>query len=93
MQASDYDVDTARAGHLPTLSFGGSYGKNASWGESTFSSTNPPFSSTFPTGSQSRGPSFGVTLSVPIFSGGLTQSRVRQAIAQRDVAQEQLEPH
>ena len=91
VQASDYDVDTARAGHLPTLSFGGSYGKNASWGESTFSSTNPPFSSTFPTGSQSRGPSFGVTLSVPIFSGGLTQSRVRQAIAQRDVAQEQLE--
>jgi len=91
VQASDYDVDTARAGHLPTLYFGGSYGKNASWGESTFSSTNPPFSSTFPTGTQSRGPSFGVTLSVPIFSGGLTQSRVRQAIAQRDFEQEQLE--
>ena len=91
VQASDYDVDTARAGHLPTLSFGGSYGKNATWGESTFSSTNPPFSSSFPTGNQSRGPSFGVTLNVPIFSGGLTQSRVRQAIAQRDVQQEQLE--
>lgn len=91
VQASDYDVDTARAGHLPTLSFGGSYGKNATWGESTFSSTNPPFSRSFPTGNQSRGPSFGVTLSVPIFSGGLTQSRVRQAIAQRDVQQEQLE--
>ncbi|TAK37603.1 MAG: hypothetical protein EPO30_10205 [Lysobacteraceae bacterium] len=91
VQASDYDVDTARAGHLPTLYFGGSYGKNATWGESTFSSSNPPFTSSFPTGNESRGPSFGVTLSVPIFSGGLTQSRVRQAVAQRDVQQEQLE--
>ena len=27
---------------------------------------------------------------MPIFSGGLTQSRVRQAIAQRDIAQDQL---
>jgi outer membrane protein len=91
VQASEADVNTARAGHLPTLTFGGSYGKNASWGDSTFSSTNPPFSSTFPTGGESRGPSFGVTLSVPIFAGGATQSRVRQALAQRDVASDELE--
>ena len=32
-----------------------------------------------------------MTLSVPIFSGGAIQSRVRQAIAQRDVARDQLE--
>ena len=89
-QASDYAVDTARAGHFPTLTFGGSYGKSASWGDNTFSSSNPPFSATFPIGSESRGPSFGITLNVPIFSGGLTQSRVRQAIAQRDIAQDQL---
>ncbi len=91
VQASDSDVNVARAGHLPTLTFGGSYGKNATWGDSTFTSTNPPFSSTFPTGGESRGPSFGVTLNVPIFAGGATQSRVRQAIAQRDVAQDELE--
>ncbi|HLT43547.1 MAG TPA: TolC family outer membrane protein [Luteimonas sp.] len=91
VQASDHDVDTARAGHLPTLTFGGSYGKNASWGESTFTSPDLPAPATFPTGSESRGPSFGVTLSVPIFSGGLTQSRVRQAVYQRDLQQEQLE--
>ncbi len=95
VQSSDADVDTARAGHLPTLYLSGSYGKNASWGNSSFSSNGipgsvPPFSSTFPSNSQSRGPSFGVTLSVPIFSGGATQSRVRQAIAQRDVAHDQL---
>jgi len=84
-------VTTARAGHLPTLYFNGSYGKNASWGDSTFTSSNPPFSSTFPTGNEGRGPSFGVTLSVPIFAGGATQSRVRQALAQRDVASDELE--
>jgi outer membrane protein len=91
VQASEADVTTARAGHLPTLYFTGSYGKNASWGDSTFTSSNPPFSSTFPTGGESRGPSFGVTLSVPIFAGGATQSRVRQALAQRDVASDELE--
>jgi outer membrane protein len=91
VQASEADINTARAGHLPTLTFGGSYGKNASWGDSTFSSTNPPFSSTGPLGSESRGPTVGVTLNVPIFSGGATQSRVRQALAQRDVSQDELE--
>jgi outer membrane protein len=91
VQASEADVTTARAGHLPTLYFNGSYGKNASWGDSTFTSSNPPFSSTFPTGNEGRGPSFGVTLSVPIFAGGATQSRVRQALAQRDVASDELE--
>ena len=91
VQASEADVNTARAGHLPKLNFSGSYGKSASWGDSTFSSDDPPFSTTYPTGGESRGPSFGVTMSVPIFSGGATQSRVRQALAQRDVARDQLE--
>jgi outer membrane protein len=91
VQAAEADVATARAGHLPTLSLSGSYGKNATWGDSTFTSTNPPFSSTFPISSENSGPSFGLTLSVPIYSGGATQSRVRQALAQRDVAQDQLE--
>ena len=91
LQSSEADINVARAGHLPTLTFGGSWGKNTTWGDSTFTSTNPPFTSTFPTGGESRGPSFGVTLNVPIFSGGADQSRVRQAVAQRDVAADQLE--
>jgi outer membrane protein len=33
----------------------------------------------------------GLTLSIPIFSGGLTQSRVREALALRDRAQQDLE--
>ena len=40
---------------------------------------------------EGRGPSVGVTLRVPIFSGGATQSRVRQSLATRDVRADQLE--
>ena len=35
--------------------------------------------------------SIGLTLSVPIFTGFATQSRVREALANRDVAADQLE--
>ena len=56
------------AGHLPTLYFDGSYGESASWGEHTFTGNN--FSSSFPLRGESRGPTFGLTLRVPIFSGG-----------------------
>ncbi|MFZ5606627.1 MAG: TolC family outer membrane protein [Pseudomonadota bacterium] len=91
LKSAEADVATARAAHLPTLTLSGGYNKNASWGDSTFSSSNPPFSSTFPISNESKGPSVGITLTVPIFSGGATQSRVRQALAQRDLVQDQLE--
>ena len=38
-----------------------------------------------------EGYTWGVTLTVPIFSGGATQSGVRQALAQRDLASDGLE--
>ena len=89
VRSSEINVQTARAGHLPTLYLSGGYSKGANWGDRTFSSG--AFNDTSPTGSESRGPNLGLTLSVPIFSGGATQSRVRQALAQRDVAQDELE--
>lgn len=89
VQSSDIDIQTARAGHLPTLYFSGSYGKTTTWGDNTFSSG--ALSNTFPLNGESRGPTLGLTLQVPIFSGGATQSQVRQAIAQRDVATDELE--
>ncbi len=81
-EAADHSVQTARAGHYPTLSLSSGWGKDAAWGDTTG------------TGAQrgdTTGSSIGVTLSVPLFSGGATQSRVRQAIAQRDIAQDQYE--
>ena len=85
--SAEADVGTARAGHWPTLYFNGSYGEQAFWGDRTNLLNN----STIPTGSDSRGPQASLILSVPIFSGGATQSRVRQALATRDVRADQLE--
>lgn len=89
--SAEAGIETARAGHWPTLYLGGSYGDRKTTGDTTFSSSLLPTSVTNPIDSQSRGPSVGITLSVPIFNGGATQSRVRQAIAQRDVATDELE--
>ncbi len=87
VKSAEDSVTAARAGHLPTLYFNGSYGKSSAWGDTTDNlggiTTNYINSS--------KGPSVGVTLSVPIFAGGATQSRVRQALAQRDVAEDQYE--
>ena len=81
--AAEANVQTARGGHYPTLSLGGGWGKDAAWGDSVGGGGGAAGDST--------GTSIGLTLSVPIFTGGATQSRVRQALAQRDVAQDQFE--
>jgi len=88
VQAAEADVATARAGHLPTLYLSGGYADTEQSGDSTFSASG--FSQTFPIENENRGPQVGITLNVPIFSGGATQSRVRQAIAQRDIRADEL---
>jgi outer membrane protein len=85
LDAANHDVDTARAGHLPTLSFNASYGDHAQWG--SFVSNDFPVPAT----SKSYGPTYSVVLNVPIFSGFATSARVRQALATRDAAQDTLE--
>ena len=87
LAAAEKDVNTARSGHFPTLSGFASYGDDASWG-SNFLRTNGT-DSTF--GNASTGPSWGLTLSVPIFSGFATSSRVREALFRRDAAADSLE--
>ena len=84
VSAAESGVSAARGGHYPTLSLGGSWGKTATWGDNGIgagNSYNPDL----------RTNSVGLTLSVPIFSGGATQSGVRQALAQRDIAQDGYE--
>jgi len=86
VQSAEAGVAGARAGHLPTLSLSGSYGRSASWGGDTEASLD---------GSNRRGEydsrAIGLSLNVPIFSGGAIQSQVRQALAQRDSAQDAYE--
>ena len=59
-------IDVARAGHYPTLDFGANY--NSKDGETD--GVNAPVLDDY---------SVGVTLNVPIYSGGAVQSSVRQA--------------
>lgn len=79
VKSAEADVSTARAGHMPTLYLGADY------------SDTKILDGSGSGGDSNRGSTVGLTLSVPIFAGGATQSRVRQALAQRDVAQDQLE--
>ena len=87
VKSAEADVSTARAGHLPTLYFGGNYGDTRRDGSSTDNLDNQV--TDFENRSKDR--SIGLTLSVPIFSGGAVQSRVREAIARRDIASDEYE--
>jgi outer membrane protein len=86
VDAANANIRTARAGHLPVLDAHVSYARAPTWGDTDF------HGGTFHDSSDPKwGSSIGVTLSVPIFTGGLTQSRVRQAIYNRDFAEDQYE--
>ncbi|MEW9573584.1 TolC family outer membrane protein [Rhodanobacter sp. Si-c] len=80
VQAADANVTAARSGHLPTITANVSYGKTASWYENAAIHSNTPSQTTV-----------GLTLNVPIFSGGLVHSQVRQSIYNRDAAQDSME--
>ena len=85
LAAAEKDVSTARAGHWPTLSANANYSDRENWGTRTSNNFD------FPATSLQAGTGIGLTLSVPIYAGGATQSRVRQALHQRDIAADQLE--
>ena len=86
VEAANANVNTARAGHLPVLNANLGYSRAPTWGD-----TNTNIGNFHDSSDPKWGSSIGVTLTVPIFSGGFTQSRVRQAIYQRDFAQDQYE--
>lgn len=84
VKSAEAGVSTARAGHYPSLDLSGRYSNSTGW-DSVHGPGTPG------TSVDTEGRTIGLTLTVPIFSGGVTQSRVRQAIAQRDSAQDGYE--
>ena len=81
VSADEHSINAARSGHLPTLNAAVGYDKNGQWSNTV-------------RGGAGYGPgstTVGLVLTVPLFSGGLTQSQVRQAIHQRDEDQSDLE--
>jgi outer membrane protein len=75
------EIGRQRAAHLPTLDLSGSLTR----------AHNPPSAVPDALGPNTLASSVGLTLSVPLFSGGIIQSRVRQAVANRDRAEQDLE--
>jgi outer membrane protein len=89
LESAGHDVSTAKAGHLPTLGGNITFTDSATYGDG-FNRTDAGRIE-FPTDQNFEDTTIGVLLTVPIFEGGATQSRVRQAIAQRDVTAGLLE--
>ncbi|TCV92154.1 outer membrane protein [Luteibacter rhizovicinus] len=85
VESAEHSISAARAGHLPTIDATAQYGKSSTWNE------NGGLSSVARASNGRGQTTVGLTLSVPIFSGGATQSRVRQSIYDRDSAQDSLE--
>jgi outer membrane protein len=90
VDAAERDIGTARSGHYPTLSASIVRTDTPGWGTSTQSFAGDTFGP-FHGNSVSGNTTIGITLNVPIFSGGLVSSQVRQAVFQRDAAQDQAE--
>ncbi|SEN44460.1 outer membrane protein [Luteibacter sp. UNCMF331Sha3.1] len=89
VESAEHSISSARAGHLPTVDATATYGKSTQWYENN--GTGAANAINRLNGNGRGQTTVGVTLNVPIFSGGATQSRVRQSIYQRDAAQDSLE--
>jgi outer membrane protein len=82
LEVAKREIDRLRAGHLPTLNLVGNVGNN-SQSFSTVGTTNVP--------SDAFSRSIGLQLAIPLYAGGNVNSLVRQAIANREKAQQDLE--
>ena len=85
LQATEAGIRTAKAGHLPSVGAQVTWSRGATWGFQTFGANQVPARGA------NEGPVVALNLNVPIFQGGLVQSQVRQAVAQRDAAEGALE--
>jgi outer membrane protein len=88
--AAEHNISAARGGHYPTLNASVVRTDTPAWGNTSqvFGGQSfGPFHSNSITGDTT----IGVVLNVPIFTGGLVSSQVRQAAFQRDAAQDQVE--
>ena len=90
VDAAEHNISAQRAGHYPTVSASLVRSDTPSWG-----TLNESFGGQHVTAPTNNGlvtnTTVGVTLNIPIFSGGLTSSLTRQAVFQRDAAQDQFE--
>jgi len=82
LEAAQRETNKAKAGHLPSVDLVASYGYTNAQGTATQLSN---------IGSRYNSGVVGVQLSIPIYSGGFIQSRVRETLALADKAASDLE--
>ena len=90
LDAAEHNITSQRSGHLPTLNASIVRTDTPAWGTNSTSFAGNGLGS-FPASGLTAGTTIGVTLNVPIFSGGLVSAQTRQAVFQRDAAQDQVE--
>jgi outer membrane protein len=78
------EIERAKSGHYPTVDLNAAY----NWNRNPASSLGEAFTGASVT---SKNAQVGLVLSVPIYAGGGTQSRVREALALRGRAEQDLE--
>ncbi|POZ62675.1 TolC family outer membrane protein [Chromobacterium alticapitis] len=77
LQLAEQTVNEKRGNHLPTVSLNAGYSDQISNQYGSYPHT--------------RGSNIGVTVNVPLFAGGGINSQVREAVALREAARDQLE--
>ncbi len=82
VEIAEREVKRNRAGHLPTLDVVASYGSNVS---------TAAVASVTGVGTNVRTTTLGLQLAMPLYAGGLIDSRVREALANFDKARADLE--
>jgi outer membrane protein len=85
LEASRQSLETAKAGHYPTVDAFMTYLDGDDRGDRTFDGN------TSPADQDNSTTVIGVRLNVPIFTGGATQSQIRQAVHNREAAADNLE--
>ncbi|HLY95582.1 MAG TPA: TolC family outer membrane protein, partial [Sideroxyarcus sp.] len=78
-QLAEQEVARNRGGHLPTVDLVANYNKNTNTGGNAFTPLD------------TRTTAVGIQLNMPLFQGGATQSRWREAEANREKARQDLE--
>ncbi|MBX6318128.1 TolC family outer membrane protein [Pigmentiphaga sp.] len=88
VEAADYKVKTAASGHLPTLTGTIRRTMTRVWGTETGETIPPGYEYSW---TRTGNTLVGVTLTIPIYAGGLTTAQTREAMYQRYAAQDQRE--
>jgi len=84
IKIAEREIDARRSGHYPTIDAIASRSRN--WDKGGY-----PYGATKNEGIRSYSDSIGVEISIPIFSGGMTSSRVREAVLLKNKLEEDEE--